>query len=345
MPQSFTAISLGKLADIDIAEGNNVAENASALVGQTFGHADAPLAHNSVTWNVVGNSGSAYDMNNMSANDRFSIDGGKPQTFDGTSVYHATVTYFDGTSANISAVVAQDVDGNTYLVPEFSANADQAALEAGPIHSITFNSLAGNRYSGMVSSREDWDLVPCFTSGTLIRTRKGERPVETLRPGDWVETLDHGFQTVRWVGLRRVQAVGAFAPVLFKAGALGNTRDLLVSQQHRMLIQSWRLELHTGQNEALAPAKHLINGHDIILKPSGVVTYIHILFDQHELLWSEGCLSESFHPGAQSWNALEQSARQEILSLFPEISKQGTVAYGPPARPLLSAFETRTSAA
>ena len=79
MPTTFTAISLGKLADIDSFEGNNTAENASALVGKTFGGSNDPLAHNSVTWSPVGNPGSYYNMNNMSANDRLSINGGPPQ--------------------------------------------------------------------------------------------------------------------------------------------------------------------------------------------------------------------------------------------------------------------------
>ncbi|WP_298847998.1 Hint domain-containing protein [uncultured Ruegeria sp.] len=345
MPQSFTVISLGNLADIDRAEGNTTAENASALVGQTFGGSDYPLAHDSATWSAVGNPGSVYDMNNMSANDRFSIDDGPAQTFDGTSIYNATVTYFDGSTANITAVVAQDVNGNTYLMPEFSDNSDQSALEAGAIRSVTFKSLAGNRYSGLTARREDWDLVPCFTSGTLIRTEQGDRPIDTLVTGDRIETLDHGLQTLRWIGRRRVTATGLHAPVFFKAGAVGNTRNLLVSQQHRMLIRDWRLELHTSHAEALAPAKHLVHWRDIVLQPGGLVTYIHLLFDQHELLWAEGCLSESFHPGAQIWNSLDNAARQEILLLFPELSQNSTSAYGPLARPLLSAFETYASAA
>ncbi|NOC44555.1 Hint domain-containing protein [Ruegeria sp. HKCCD7559] len=345
MPTTFTAISLGKLADIDSFEGNNTAENASVLVGKTFGGSDDPLAHNSVTWSPVGNPGSYYNMNNMSANDRLSINGGPPQTFDGTSVYNATITYFDGSTARISAVLAQDVDGNTYLMPEFSDNSDQSALEAGPVRSITLNSLAGNRYSGLTSRREDWDLVPCFTPGTMIRTEQGVRPIETLSVGDRIETHDHGLQPLRWMGRRTVKATGPHAPVLFKAGAIGNTRDLLVSQQHRMLIGDWRLELYTGHCEALAPAKHLVNGSDIILRPGGLVTYIHLLFDRHELLWAEDCLSESFHPGAHIWDSLGSAARQEILSLFPELSLNGVAAYGPLARPLLTAFEAHASAA
>ncbi len=344
MPTTFTAIFLGNLADIDTVEGNNTAENASALVGLTFGGPGDALLADAVTWSPVGNPGGVYNMNNA-GNDRFSIDGGPPQSFDGTSIYNATITYIDGTTATITAVIAQDVNGNTYLMPEFSPNADQDALEAGPIQSISLDSLNGNTFSGLTANREDWELVPCFTRGTLIATGRGKVAVEDLRQGDRVETLDHGLQPIRWIGNRTVDAQDAFAPVLFKAGAIGNDRDLLVSQQHRMLINNWRVELNTGHAEALAPARQLVNGRDIVLQPGGQVTYYHLMFDQHELVWAEGCLSESFHPGTLGWNSFEDATRQEILSLFPELARYGLTAYGPSARPSLSAHETLASVA
>jgi predicted Fe-S protein YdhL (DUF1289 family) len=169
--------------------------------------------------------------------------------------------------------------------------------------------------------------------------------VEQLSVGDKIQTLDHGLQTLRCIGQRTVQAQGPFSPVLIQAGALGNQRDLLVSQQHRMLLEDWRIELHTGHAEALLPAKQLVNGRDIRILPGGAVTYFHLMFDQHELVWAEGCLSESFHPGIQGWNSLDDAARQEIISLFPELAADGIRAYGPTTRPTLASYEARASAA
>ena len=50
--------------------------------------------------------------------------------------------------------------------------------------------------------------APCFCTGTLILTDRGERPVESLSPGDRVVTRQDGAEatlTVRWVGRRRVR--------------------------------------------------------------------------------------------------------------------------------------------
>ena len=73
----------------------------------------------------------------------------------------------------------------------------------------------------------------------------------------------------------------------------------------------------------------------------GTVEYFHILFDSHEIVWAEGALSESFHPGQQGWKALDTATRSEILGLFPQLASYGLPAYGPAARPSLRDFEGR----
>ena len=49
------------------------------------------------------------------------------------------------------------------------------------------------------------------------------------------------------------------------------------------------------------------------------VTYIHVLFDQHEIILANGALTESFFPGPVAIDALEAQCRDEVLSLFPEL--------------------------
>ncbi|CUH41673.1 Hint domain-containing protein [Ruegeria atlantica] len=309
MPTAFNAIFLGQLDVIDTVEGNSGAEEASLLVCQTFGGPNDPLLNDAVTWSPFGNTYGRNDHDNAAFGgnfqDQFSIDGGPPQTFDTSVQYFATIKYVDAPPVQITAVIEQDTDGNTYLVPEINANSDQYALELSGIRSLTLDGIANNNNSGLSNNRQEWDIARCFTTGTLIKTYRGLVKVENLRVGDRIPTLDHGLQTLRWVGSQTALASGAFTPVLIRAGAFGNDRDLLVSQQHRMLISDWRVALHTGHAEAFAPAKHLVNGRDIVMKPGGLVTYHHLMFDQDELIWGEGCLSESFHPGIEAWNSFE----------------------------------------
>ncbi|MDB4019258.1 Hint domain-containing protein [Planktomarina temperata] len=172
----------------------------------------------------------------------------------------------------------------------------------------------------------------CFTGGTLIKTQSGERPIEELAAGDMVVTMDHGPQPIRWIGSSKRRATGNMAPILIRKGALGNTRDLRVSPQHRMLLSSWHAEVLFGEREVLATAKSLVNDHSILREEGGEVEYFHMLFDTHEIVYAEGTPSESFHPGPEGWKALDMPTRNEILELFPQLANGNFDSYGPSAR-------------
>ena len=182
--------------------------------------------------------------------------------------------------------------------------------------------------------------VVCFVAGARLATPDGPRPVEQLRPGDLVVTRDNGPRPLRWIGRRRVRAAGRFAPVEFLAGAIGNAAPFRVSPQHRVLLTGWRAELHFGEPEILVPAIALVDDHRVLRKPGGVVDYVHILFDRHEIVGIEGALAESLYPGPVALSGLDAAARDEVLELFPELAG-GTQAYGPMARPVRSGRAVR----
>ncbi len=175
-------------------------------------------------------------------------------------------------------------------------------------------------------------MVPCFCAGTMIETDQGDVAVEDLAEGTLVRTADHGMQPIRWIGSSKRRAIGDVAPILIRKGALGNTRDLRVSPQHRMLLEGWQAELLFEESQVLATAKSLINDHSIIRVEGGEVEYFHILFDTHQIIWAEGAPTESFHPGEQGWKSLAPSTRNEILELFPEFADGAFESYGSSAR-------------
>ena len=179
---------------------------------------------------------------------------------------------------------------------------------------------------------------PCFVAGSRIAVPGGFVPVEGLRIGDLVETLDHGAQPIRWIGQRTVTGRGAFAPIRFAAGALGDHGELLVSPQHRILLDDWRAAFYLGEDEALCPAHMLVNGDTIHRAPCAHVTYVHFMFDAHEIVMAEGLASESFLFG--DYLCKETSAlRGEIIALFPEFGGQGPQMSA--ARRTLRAHEAR----
>ena len=185
------------------------------------------------------------------------------------------------------------------------------------------------------------DTIPCFVSGTLILTPEGERRIEDLAPGDLVMTHDNGPQPLRWIGNRTMPSEGALAPIRIEAGALGDHRQLLVSPQHRVLIRDTLSELLCGDSEVLVSAKHLVNDRTIRPAEGGFVTYVHLLFDAHQVVFSEGLATESFLPGPQTNDCFEQEVLDEICAIFPELDPATGDGYSPSARRTLKAHEAR----
>jgi len=71
-----------------------------------------------------------------------------------------------------------------------------------------------------------------------------------------------------------------------------------------------------------------------------MVTYIHIMFEQHEIIFAQGIATESFHPGSFGVDSLAPRAREELFSLFPEM-RSDLSQYGQSARTSLRAKEAR----
>jgi hypothetical protein len=95
-----------------------------------------------------------------------------------------------------------------------------------------------------------------------------------------------------------------------------------------------------GEDEVLAAAKYLINWDGVFIQKGGEVEYFHMLFDTHEIVFAEGAMSESFHPGEVGMDSLSEEARVEILELFPELASN-ICDYGPSARMSLRKYEAK----
>jgi hypothetical protein len=171
------------------------------------------------------------------------------------------------------------------------------------------------------STRYDLPPVPCFVADTMIFTAKGPRPAEALQAGDLLLTRDSGMRPVRWVGQITLDGSGRHAPIRFMPEAQGNTRSLLVSPDHRMLVTGWKAEMYFGETEVLVPAKTLVNNDTIRVAPCARVTYVHILLDRHEVIFAEGAATESLHPGDYLMAGTSDTTA-EILALFPELAME-----------------------
>ena len=71
-----------------------------------------------------------------------------------------------------------------------------------------------------------------------------------------------------------------------------------------------------------------INGCGIARDAARRTTYVHILFDRHQIVLSDGIWTESFQPGDHSLAGIGSEQRDEILELFPELkTREGLEGY------------------
>ncbi|MEM9437387.1 MAG: Hint domain-containing protein [Pseudomonadota bacterium] len=162
----------------------------------------------------------------------------------------------------------------------------------------------------------------CFTPGTAIRVADGVCDVADLSPGDMVQTKDNGLQQVLWTGSRRItgarlHVMPELAPVRLLAGALGSDRpdeELLVSPEHRMLVKGARARALFNVDEVLVAARDLVDGKNIwIDRMVREVTYVHVLFERHEIVFAAGLETESFHPAQAALTAAQVAEMEASL--------------------------------
>jgi len=198
-----------------------------------------------------------------------------------------------------------------------------------------------NTFSASPSDYVDLPTFVCFANGTMIQERRGQIAVEDLQVDDEVLTMDNGYQPVRWVGSRALNAAELadhpnLKPIRIKAGSLGfgvPESDLVVSPQHRVFVRSIVAQRMFGVDEILVPAKRLIDLDGIDVDRSArSVTYNHFLLQRHEIVFSNGAPTESMYTGTEALNSVCRAAQREIRSLFPEIVSPDFMPQ--PARPI-----------
>ena len=267
--------------------------------------------------------GAAYTIDLIeepSSSGRFTLTDGTNLSFDPASESNLSVAFL---------TVSNGTDVRYFIVPNDSYG-DMAIDE---IRTGSLTDVAGSD-AAVISLNDNSVAVVCFAQGTLIAAPDGRSvPVEELRVGDQVLTLDHAARPITWVGAMsfgRAQVAhhSKLRPVVISASALAPgvpDRMLRVSQQHRLLLRSKIAERMFGANEVLVPAKQLI-GLDGIALADAIegISYHHFMCDGHEIVFANRAPCESLFPGPEAMKTLTGS---EVSLRSPQKElKNGTAA-------------------
>lgn len=252
-------------------------------------------------------------------------------------------------NAGRTTAVLNNAGDNIYLVDPEAGEFIAAAYGNWPLMDPTDPATWSVRPSGASVASQGTPGAPniCFAAGTRIAVPGGTRPVETLRPGDMLRLADSGQARLHWVGMRRL-SFGALRddprlwPVEIAAGALGHAlpaHPLRLSPQHRVEVQGRIVARIAGEPQGLVAARHLLGLSRVTQpRPSGPVTYVHLMCARHEVILAEDARCETLYLGAIARAALPADALAEILALFPDLAR-GTEPR--PARPILLGAKAR----
>lgn len=205
-------------------------------------------------------------------------------------------------------------------------------FSAGPLSEVVTVTILGSTASTSTDASDTITFnVTCFTRGVMIATEEGEMPIEDLKAGDMIQSLD-GPQPISWIGSRKfnrkeLEQNPKLFPVKISKNALGPnipSGDLLVSPQHRILLRSKIVERMFTSREILTPAIKL-SPHPDISQVNDVadVEYFHIMTPKHTAIFSNNCPSESLFLGSEARKILSQDSLDELESIFPDILLEG----------------------
>lgn len=251
----------------------------------------------------------------------------------GATILDATVVRSDAAPAGGGIIVFEGLD----------QNGDLAQIIWTPGYNLeqwyadNYNPSAEPQFYTTDLQAEYTHTFVCFADSTQIKTPDGYRAAGTLRAGDLVSTLDAGDMPLIWATRWTGVGTGTAAPVCFAPGSIDNFHELRLSQQHRVLVRSPRLQLLFGLDEALVPARAFANGHTIQIRSAPQVTYVHLMLARHHILDAEGVLCESLYLGDESSRRLlRDSAAQALVAQTNSACTEVTAA-----RPFLSMKEAR----
>lgn len=186
------------------------------------------------------------------------------------------------------------------------------------------------------------DRPQCFCTGTFIHTPRGPLPVEDIRVGFPVQTLDNGVQPVRWIGTTLHTEPRAHAPIEIAAGALGRgfpSVTLRVSPYHRLCLRSSIAMRMFGQAEILLSARFLLDAPGVRQVDGEIpVRYWHIATARHALVSANGTWAETLFPGLQAPPGMDASDVSQLEVVFDQKLARGkdeAAQAKPPVRPIL----------
>jgi hypothetical protein len=326
----------------------NGSKNGAVVATFTiFARQDSTTAAND-SLNPIGNSGTpatvlTFTDNNGTGDLSLEYNGGLPdpdtQVIIGGTTYNFTVL--------LTGVLPLPGDNNQQVPPSLAGRTVaviQITLANGQVREYFFVlgqppatalQMAGFGGGAIPLTGENFEPPPfCVAHGTRIETPHGPCPVESLGAGDIVVTEDGRAVPIAWIGASRYECDRAaredrLRPVCLRAHAFGPglpDRDLVMSPQHRVVVEGPTCELLFGMDRAFVCARHLPDHLASRPDPEDDVIYFHILLEDHEIILANGLPCESLQPARRMVEAMSETAQASLMAVLDVLGLDAMLA-------------------
>ena len=287
-------------------------------------------------------------------NRTFRLNGGRPFRLD----------FHDGLDAGPERDGRLSIDGGRVLSFEFlgRARARNGAMlgflriggERGRLMAFdaalrNFDVAEGKTHIGYADLDAALPLtLPCFVSGTRLRTPGGMVPVEALSEGDRVSTRDGAEVVVQQAIHRNIdpaeEAFDADArPVVVLADSFAPgvpARDIKMSRRQRAMMCGWRADQTFDYSGVLAPIGCLVDGEGIVPDcGSEGGKFVHLVMDRPGVIMAEGLPVDAVNLFQSEPRGYRSITEREVEAIGPSIHAAPLSEIGRPARPPLGRWE------
>jgi hypothetical protein len=209
-------------------------------------------------------------------------------------------------SSNLGGVQFNGLNNGDYIstgsilpITNISYGSGTLSFTQGGVNYGVAVALAPGNLGNFVAATANGDMVVvdaalvCFAAGTLILTPRGEVAAEYLKVGDLVVVSSGQHRPVKWTGhqifVLHDSKTHPARPIRVVAEAFGPgqpSQDLYLTAAHSVCVDLC--------GETLIPVGYLVNGATITCCEAEEITYWHVEFDSHDVLFANGLRAESY---------------------------------------------------
>ena len=169
--------------------------------------------------------------------------------------------------------------------------------------------------------------ITCFDAMAEIETLSGTKCACDLQVGDQPVSVTDQNQKIIWISRRIITPCEMLhnpklQPVRIAANAFGEgypSKDLIVSQEHRVLLSSKITQRMFGCGVVMVAAKFLTNllGVEIFM-PETPMTYVHFLLENHSAVQAHNIWAESLYLGPVVFDNLDLPTRRSLCACIAQ---------------------------